>query len=50
MANLYEGDLHAKRVLSLANATMGVLTSASLVVGNVSRDHSINDESTGSHA
>ena len=50
IANLYEGDLHAKRVLSLANATVGVLTSASLVVGNVSRDHSINDESTGSHA
>ena len=29
---LYEGDLHAKRVLSLANATLGVLTSASLAV------------------
>ena len=26
------GDLHAKRVLSLANATLGVLTSASLAV------------------
>ena len=32
IANLYEGDLHAKRVLSLANATLGVLTSASLAV------------------
>ena len=31
IATLYEGDLHAKRVLSLANATLGVLTSASLV-------------------
>lgn len=30
--SLYEGDLHAKRVLSLANATLGVLTSASLAV------------------
>ncbi len=29
---MYEGDLHAKRVLSLANATLGVLTSASLAV------------------
>ena len=32
ITNLYEGDLHAKRVLSLANATLGVLTSASLTV------------------
>ena len=30
--NLYDGDLHAKRVLSLANATLGVLVSASLAV------------------
>ena len=32
ITKLYEGDLHAKRVLSLANATLGVLTSASLAV------------------
>ena len=32
VSTLYEGDLHAKRVLSLANATLGVLTSASLAV------------------
>lgn len=32
ITNLYEGDLHAKRVLSLANGTLGVLTSASLAV------------------
>ena len=31
---LYEGDLHAKRVLSLANATLGVLTSASLLASS----------------
>ena len=31
IATLYEGDLHAKRVLSLANATLGVLTSASAI-------------------
>ena len=30
--NLYDRDLHAKRVLSLANATLGVLVSASLAV------------------
>lgn len=29
---LFEGDLHAKRVYSLANATLGVMTSASLAV------------------
>lgn len=32
IGTLYDGDLHAKRVLSLANATLGVLTSASLAV------------------
>ena len=32
ISSLYDGDLHAKRVLSLANATLGVLTSASLAV------------------
>jgi len=32
ITRLYDGDLHAKRVLSLANATLGVLTSASLAV------------------
>ena len=30
IARLYDGDLHAKRVLSLANVTLGVFTSASL--------------------
>ena len=30
--SLFEGDVHAKRVLSLANATLGVITSASLAV------------------
>ena len=31
-SQMYEGDLHAKRVLSLSNATLGVLTSASLAI------------------
>ena len=37
IASLYGGDLHAKRVLSLANATLGVLTSASLAIHAVGR-------------
>ena len=37
ISTLYEGDLHAKRVLSLANATQGVLTSASLAIHAVGR-------------
>ena len=37
IATLYQGDLHAKRVLSLANATLGVLTSASLAIHAVGR-------------
>ena len=32
VTTLYDGDLHAKRILSLANGTLGVLTSASLAV------------------
>ena len=32
VSSLYDGDLHAKRVLSLANAASGVLASASLAV------------------
>ena len=32
ITELYDGDLHAKRVLSLAYGTLGVLTSASLAV------------------
>ena len=34
---MYDGDLHAKRVLSLANATLGVLVSASLAIHAVGR-------------
>src|SRR3954447_16493999 len=30
---VYQNDLHAKRIQSLANATLGVMTSASLAVG-----------------
>ena len=37
ITTLYEGDVHAKRVLSLANATLGVLASASLAIHAVGR-------------
>lgn len=32
LTDLFDGDLHAKRVLSLANATLGVIRTASLAV------------------
>lgn len=35
---LFEGDLHAKRVLSLANATLGVIETASVAVNMVGQD------------
>ena len=34
---MLEGDLHGKRVLSLANATLGVMVSASLAVAVIGR-------------
>ena len=35
LSGLFEGDLHAKRVLSLANATLGVIRTASLAVHTI---------------
>ena len=35
--SLFEGDLHALRVYSLANATLGVLSSASLASTSLGR-------------
>jgi hypothetical protein len=32
LESLFEGDVHAKRVYSMANATLGVMTSASLAI------------------
>jgi hypothetical protein len=37
LAELFEHDLHAKRVLSLAHATLGVIESASLAVHTIGR-------------
>jgi len=35
LVGLFDGDLHAKRVLSLANATLGVIGTASLAVNTI---------------
>jgi Transposase DDE domain len=35
LTGLFDGDLHAKRVLSLANATLGVIKTASLAVNTI---------------
>jgi len=35
LTNLFDGDMHAKRVLSLANATLGVVKTASLAVHTI---------------
>src|SRR3981081_3100729 len=32
---VFDGDLHARRVLSLANATLGVISTASLAVNTI---------------
>ena len=37
LGELFEGDLHAKRILSLSNATLGVIQSASLAVHTIGR-------------
>ena len=35
LTRLFDGDLHAKRILSLANATLGVIRTASLAVNTI---------------
>ena len=35
LTRLFDGDLHAKRILSLANATLGVIRAASLAVNTI---------------
>src|SRR6202789_1316104 len=35
LSGLFDGDLHAKRVLALANATLGVVRTASLAVHTI---------------
>ena len=50
ITRLYDGDLHAKRVLSLANGTLGVLGSASLVVHAVGQGLAQARGTLGKHA
>jgi hypothetical protein len=35
LGGLFDGDLHAKRILSLTNATLGVIKTASLAVNTI---------------
>ena len=35
LSDLFDGDMHAKRVLSLANATLGIIRTASLAVHTI---------------
>ena len=35
LVGLFDGDIHAKRVCSLANATLGVVTTGSLAVSTI---------------
>ena len=35
LTGLFDGDMHAKRVLSLTNATLGVIRTASLAVSTI---------------
>ena len=50
ITRMYEGNLHAKRVLSLANGTLGVLGSASLAVHAVGQGLAQAQGTLGKHA
>ena len=50
LSNLFDGDLHAKRVLSLANATLGVIRSASLAVNTIGQGLALARGLTTKHA
>jgi Transposase DDE domain len=50
LTNLFDGDLHAKRVLSLANATLGVLRTGSLAVSTIGHGLALARGLTGKHA
>jgi len=58
LRNLFYGDLHSKRVLSLANATLGVIQTASLAVNTIGQglalaawlEHQARDQASGSAA
>jgi DDE family transposase len=50
LSNLFDGDLHAKRVLSLANATLGVIRTASLAVNTIGQGLALARGLTTKHA
>lgn len=50
LTTLFAGDLHAKRVLSLANATLGVVESTSLAVGAIGQGLALARGLTPKHA
>jgi hypothetical protein len=50
LGGLFDGDLHAKRVLSLANATLGVVRTASLAVNTIGQGLSMARGLTTKHA
>jgi hypothetical protein len=50
LSNLFDGDLHAKRVLSLANATLGVIRTASLAVNKIGQGLALARGLTTKHA
>jgi hypothetical protein len=50
LSDLFGGDLHAKRVLSLANATLGVIRTASLAVNTIGQGLALARGLTTKHA
>ena len=50
LSKLFDGDLHAKRVLSLANATTGVIRKASLAVNTIGQGLALARGLTTKHA
>jgi hypothetical protein len=50
LVNLFDGDLHAKRVLSLANAALGVIRTASLAVNTIGQGLALARGLTTKHA
>ena len=47
---IYDGQLHAKRVLSLSNATQGAITNASLAIHAIGHGLSVAQGTTSKHA
>ena len=50
LTSLFDGDMHAKRVLSLANATLGVVRTASLAVNTIGQGLALARGRTTKHA